>query len=120
MSTDNHLHASSDADVIFSDEPSLPIREDALTRIAGALESIARTMELDYQARFPPKKVPRDVEITYIPTEEEERRLDLGETGEATTADWTSLGPREQAFAAKEKAAAERRTGPNGTGKVRG
>mgnify|MGYP001574118409 CR=1 FL=1 len=94
--------------------------EDALDRIANALASIAHTMQLDLEKRFPPKTVPRDVEITYIPTEEEERRLDLGETGEATTADWTSLGTREQAFAAKEKAAAERGAGPNGTGKVRG
>jgi hypothetical protein len=66
--------------------------------LAGAVISIAKTMELDYQRRYPAKKPPRDIDITSIKSEEEERRENLGSTGEETTQDWMAIGPREKAF----------------------
>jgi hypothetical protein len=74
----------------------------ALEMIGGAMVSIAKTMELDYQKKWPSKPVPREAEVTYVKTGEEELREDQGQTGEATVEDWTSLGPRERAFIAGE------------------
>jgi hypothetical protein len=76
----------------------------AFETIGGALQSIAKTLELEYQQKYPVKKEPRDVDIHYIPTDEEQLRIEQGQTGEKTTQDWLSLGPRERAFREKEAA----------------
>ena len=70
----------------------------AFEQIAANLGSIARTMEVRFQKDYPLKKPVRDADITYIPTEEERLREEQGQTGERTTEDWTSLGPRERKF----------------------
>ena len=74
----------------------------ALEMIGGAMVSIAKTMELDYNKKYPPKKIGTEPTVTYVPTEEESLRQDQGDTGETTVEDWTSLGPRERAFIAGE------------------
>ena len=78
----------------------------ALELAVGALTSISKTMELDYWKKYPPKREPSEPTITHLKTEEELIRESLGETGEKTVADWTSLdeavGPRERAFLEEE------------------
>jgi hypothetical protein len=75
----------------------------SLELLVGAMQSIAKTMELDYNRKYPPKKEPRDVEITYVKTEEEQLREDQGDTGEQTLQDWTSIGPRERQIIERER-----------------
>lgn len=71
--------------------------------IAAALGGIAKTLELEYQRKYPAKKAPRDADVTYLKTEEEELREEQGQTGEKTVSEWTSIGPREKAFLDREK-----------------
>ena len=71
--------------------------------MAGAFVSIAKTLELDYNRKYPAKREPRDVDITYIKTEEEQLREDQGDTGEATVEQWTTIGPREQEVLEREE-----------------
>ena len=82
--------------------------------IAGALSSIAKTMELEYSRKYPPKKEPRDVDITYVKTEEEALREEQGDTGEATLSEWTTIGPREKAVLERQA----RSTAGNGAPKT--
>ena len=74
----------------------------ALELAVGALASIAKTVELDYARKYPPRKEPTEPTITYVKSPEEELREDLGDTGEKTTEDWLTLGPRERAFVEEE------------------
>jgi hypothetical protein len=97
-------------------DPYLSIRKQlegmvaALNQMAMAIHSIARTMEIDLQKRYPEKTAPRDVTISYIPTAEERLREEQGQTGEPTLTDWTSIGWREQnVIRREEEAEAERR-----------
>ena len=82
----------------------------ALELIGTALGLIAKIMERDSYLKYPEKKPPTEPTVTYIPTDEERLKEDQGQTGESTTQEWTSLGPRERAFAEKEKADSERTT----------
>jgi hypothetical protein len=85
--------------------------------IAGAFVSIAKTLELDYNRKYPAKKEPRDVDITYIKTEEEQLREDQGSTGEATIEEWVTIGPREQAVLAREERERANRSASHHPGK---
>ena len=77
----------------------------ALELAVGALASIARTMEADYDRRNPPPKKPTEPTITHIKTDDELLREELGETGEKTTEDWLDIGigPREREFIEEDK-----------------
>ena len=77
----------------------------ALEFAVGALASIARTMEADYDRRYPPPKKPTEPTITHIKTDDELLREELGETGEKTTEDWIDIGigPREREFLEEDK-----------------
>lgn len=75
----------------------------AFEAIAESLAAIATVLERESALKYPYKKAPREPLITYIPTDEERLKQDQGQTGEATTAEWTTLGPRERAFVEKEK-----------------
>ena len=71
----------------------------ALERMAVAFESIAKTLELDFQQRYPPRKPSREALVTHIETDEE--RLQKDQTGidvEETLARWTEIGEREALF----------------------
>ncbi len=99
-----------------------PEQDERLVRafetLSGSVTSIAKTLELDYQRKYPPKREPKDVDVTYLKSEEEQLRESQGDTGEGKTEDWLSLGPRERAFAEKEagyKGAAAPKNSPNGT-----
>jgi len=75
----------------------------AFESIAESLFTIATLREREYDMKYPQKKGPSEPTITYIPTDEERLKEEQGQTGERTTEDWTSLGPRERAFVKKEK-----------------
>lgn len=75
----------------------------ALELIGGALQSIAKTLERDHQRKYPPRKEPTEPTITHIKTDEELLRESLGETGEETTEEWLTIGPRERAYLEREK-----------------
>ena len=88
--------------------------------LSGALCSIAKTLELDYNRKYPPRRPVRDVDITYVKTEEEKLLEEQGQTGEATLREWTDIGPREQAVLEREEAARARAVGPgNGADETR-
>jgi hypothetical protein len=70
----------------------------AFEDIAGQLSTIAQVLELRFQCDYPRPKPVRDADISHVPSPEEQLREDQGQTGEPTTEDWTSLGPREKAF----------------------
>lgn len=74
----------------------------ALELIGDSLAAIAKVVERESQVKYPPKKAPTEPTITHILTDEERLREEQGQTGESTTEDWTSLGPRERAFVKKE------------------
>ena len=92
-----------------------PEQEERLTlafqSISISLSRIAIVMERESAIKYPAKKAPAEPTITYIPTDEERLKEEQGQTGEATTAEWTSLGPRERAFVEKEDANKQRTLG---------
>jgi len=72
---------------------------DLLERIAVAFESIAKTLELDFQRRYPVPKRSRDAIVTHIETDEERLQADqTGNDAEETLERWTEIGEREALF----------------------
>ena len=72
----------------------------AFERIADSLEKLATLSETRYQHEFPAKRVPQDVTLTRIPTEEDRLREDQGATDEPLD-EW--IGLREKAVIEKGK-----------------
>ena len=71
----------------------------ALERIACAFESIAKTLEMDFQRRYPSPKPSRDALVTHIETDEERLQNDQTGTDRAESLDrWTEIGEREALF----------------------
>jgi predicted chitinase len=63
----------------------------SMRRIADAFESIARTLEAWYKSEHPEPKQPREAVRTYAKSPTSDLEKDLGNTGEATIEDWTTL-----------------------------
>jgi len=66
----------------------------AFERIADSLERLATLSENRYQHEFPTRKVPQDVTLTRVPTEEDRIREDQGASDEPLE-EW--IGIREKA-----------------------
>ncbi len=74
----------------------------ALERIADALTAWVTLEQKRYDKEYP-TKVPRDATQTKLPSEEDELRASLGDTGESTE-DWlTDVGPRERELDKRKK-----------------
>ena len=75
-----------------------------LDSISGSFKSIARTLELDYQRRYP-IKTPTEPTVTYVPSEQqkiiEDQQGDEADRN-APIADWSTLGPREREWIRKD------------------
>jgi hypothetical protein len=64
----------------------------AFDLIATSLQRIAVTMERNLEKRYPPRRVPADMDITTVPTEEERiREEQQGEDSKEPIDKWTRL-----------------------------
>lgn len=77
------------------------MNDTTLESLADSFRRIADVMEKWYAADHPEKKAPSEPTITYVKDETEQMLEDQGQTGEETTEEWTTLGPREREFLKK-------------------
>lgn len=73
----------------------------AVESLAGSFKSIAATLELDYQRRYPKKVLDREPTLTYVPSEQEaivEDQQGSEEERKGSVEDWLNLGPREREY----------------------
>ena len=74
-----------------------------LTDIAKSLSRMADVYVSQHQQKVSDRPQVRDIDLNYVKSEEEQRRENLGSTGEETTIDWTSIGRRERKFLEDEQ-----------------
>lgn len=79
--------------------------EQQAERFVNAFEKIAAIAEAWYKSAYPPPIEPREAVKTYAKSPTSDLEKDLGNTGEATIEDWTTLdnsldaiGERERSF----------------------
>ncbi len=71
-------------------------------RLVRAFERLASAAEKLLAVQFPSRGEPRDAIVTTVKSEEDELRESLGDTGEETIEEWTSIGRREREFLERE------------------
>lgn len=77
------------------------MNENQAERLVLAFEKMADTFQKWYVSDHPEKKGPSEPTISYVKGPEEQMLEDQGKTGEETTEEWTTLGPREREFLKK-------------------
>ena len=92
---------------------------DELERIAVAFERGATILEKWYEKLYPPKREPKDVTLTRIPSDLDRIKAEQG-ASEETTEEWLSdIGPREREYLASTEARETVRPGRAGKKKRR-
>lgn len=87
----------------------------AFESLAGSMQSIAKTLEMDYSRKYPARRQNVEATVVEVKTDVDRQREDIsGEDASEPLDKWLTLGPREQAFERTEKARREDGQGQGG------